>query len=138
MSISKPNPNGILELFKMELFDFTLDYVKQYIQETSKIIEREQKEISKMIDEYDEAHPEEQRKVVWDDEHGPIEDYSGFDVYEGEVMKYHEFTKILNNSMLVSLYSFLEHSLKDIIETAGILRKNTLMPKDLEGRSYIQ
>jgi hypothetical protein len=134
MSILRPNPNGYLEDYKMMLFDFTLDYVKKYIQDTAKIIEKEQEDISIKIKVYDRENPEDKQEVIWDDELGPIGGYSGFDAYEGEVMKYHEFIKILNSSTLVSIYAFLEHSLRDISTSTGFFRKKKIMPKD----NYIQ
>jgi hypothetical protein len=133
--IKRPHTNYY---FRMMLFDFTLDYVRQYIHETSKIIEREQQKISQKIDEYDKENPLENREVRWDEDGVRLEDYTGFDYVEDEIMKYSEFTKILNSSMFTSLYSFMEHSLNDISTSEGIIRKKTLMPKDLEGRDYIQ
>lgn len=107
------------------MLDYKFDPIKAYLESTQGMIIHQQGEINEKYNKWNEEH-----------KHNP-EIPEAFEIYETEIIHNSEFSRILNQSIYLTIYSTFENELFDICETCQQIEQLNIGPKDINEQSYI-
>lgn len=107
------------------LYDFKLDPIKAYLEESKNMIQKLNKDLKVKYDK-------------WDSEKGTNPNLpDAFEIYETDIMNIGEFNSILNNSTFLAIYSLFENEFFNLCLWCQKAEDFKLGPKDIKGKGYI-
>lgn len=111
--------------FLKSTIELEMKSFNEYIVDSRKSIQKQQRLFKKKIDERINSSPDGVEEI--------------YDWYADEYFQYNEFyPTTFHNSTLISLYSFFEFNLKHICFYLHRIQKFKIKPKDLAGENYIE
>ncbi|MDA8692495.1 hypothetical protein N9L92_00420 [Saprospiraceae bacterium] len=127
-SISKfvSSPYWMLNL-SLNFIEYRFEPIKAFVISTKAMIEKEQKELKLKFNDFEKNRPE------------GIENYpDAYDIFETEIMNQGEYSKLLYNSMFLTIYSTLEAEFNKICTICRNAESFKLKYDDLAGGNYLQ